>query len=87
MSVTSVGATVPSASSSASWNSAAGARSQSPRHGLRYQVACPFADGVPGGPSVRSNVAHNSSAPRSLQAMSSQTCATRGGRGVVESIA
>ena len=71
----------------ANWNSAAGDRSQSPRHGLRSHVACPSAEDVPGGPIVRSSVAQIASAPASLQAMSSQTCATRGARATVENIA
>ena len=61
-------------------NSAAGARSQRPRHGLRSQVTWPSRAGVPAGPSWRSSAAHVSSAPASRQAMSSQTWATSGAR-------
>ena len=66
---------------------AAGARSQRPRHGDRSQVEEPSADGEPAGPSDRSRSAATSSAPARRHAMSSQTWATVGGRGVVENSA
>ncbi len=64
-------------------NNAAGARSHWPRQGLRSHVIVPSRAGSPGRPSVRSSAAHCSSAPARRQAMSSQTWATAGGRGVV----
>jgi hypothetical protein len=63
--------------------SAAGARSQSPRQGDRSQPARPSASAAPAAPTARSRAAQVSSAPASRQAMSSQTWATTGGRGVV----
>jgi len=64
-------------------NIAAGARSQSPRQGLRSQVVRPSRSAAPAGPTVRSRSEQSSSAPPSRQAMSSQTWAMTGGRGVV----
>ena len=61
----------------------AGARSHSPRHGLRSQVVRPSRIGSPAGPTPRVRSAQIASAPASRQAMSSQTWATSGGRGVV----
>src|SRR2546429_7025609 len=64
--------------------SAAGARSQRPRHELRCQRAFPSTQGEPAGPSLRSRSPQSAPAPRVMQAMSSHTCATTGGRGVSE---
>ena len=71
------------ASSPAIVNIAAGARSHSPRHGLRSHVARPSRIGSPAGPTARVRSAQTASAPASRQAMSSQTWATTGGRGFV----
>ena len=75
-------ATWVSGFSPATVNMAAGARSHRPRHGDGSQVDMPSAIGAPAGPSVRSRSAVRSAAPASRQAMSSQTWATIGGRGL-----
>ncbi len=62
--------------SPASWNSTAGARSHSPRHGLRTAVT-----------SVPSSEARISSPPNGPHATSSHTCTTRGACGSVANIA
>ena len=62
---------------------AAGARSHSPRHGLRIQAARPSPTGSPAGATPRARSSQIRSAPARRQAMSSQTWATTGGRGVV----
>ncbi len=80
----SIGATVyVSGSSPATVNIAAGARSHMPRQGLRSHVARPSRIGSPAAPTARVRSAQIASAPASRQAMSSQTWATTGGRGVV----
>jgi hypothetical protein len=63
--------------------SAAGARSHSPRQGLRIHVPPPELFGSPAGPSSSVSRSQSFSAPRSRQARSSQTCATVSGRGAV----
>ena len=62
---------------------AAGARSHSPRHGLRIQAARPSWTGSPAGATPRARSSQIRSAPARRQAMSSQTWTTTGGRGVV----
>ena len=62
---------------------AAGARSHDPRHGLRSHVARPSRIGSPAAPTARVRSPQSASAPANRQAMSSQTWATTGGRGVV----
>jgi len=62
----------------------AGARSHWPRHGLRIHVA-PLPLDDPGWPAARSSDSQSASAPRRRHAMSSHTCATIGGRGLVDS--
>ena len=72
-------------SAPAFWTSATGGSSQTPRQGLRSQVA-PSLD-APAGPNSCSSVAHSSSAPFARHAMSSHTCTTVGARRSVENIA
>ena len=80
----STGATVyVSGVSPAAVNMTAGAWSHRPRHGLRSHVARPSRIGSPAAPTARVRSAQMPSAPASRQAMSSQTWATSGGRGVV----
>ena len=70
--------------SPARWWNTAGARSHSPRQGLRTQHAsCP----VPSGPSASVSAVAMSSPPYGPQATSSQTWTTRGARGSTENIA
>ena len=57
--------------------------SHSPRHGLRSHVARPSRIGSPAAPTARVRSPQSASAPANRQAMSSQTWATTGGRGVV----
>ena len=84
MPTASVGASVNVAGASPAFVTiTAGARSHSPRHGLRSHVARPSRAGSPAGPTPRVRSAQIASAPARRHAMSSQTWATSGGRGVV----
>ena len=61
----------------------AGARSHWPRHGLGSHVVPLSPSSAPAGPTDASSAPVIRAAPASRQAMSSQTWATIGGRGVV----
>src|SRR5215475_769541 len=79
-------ATISLGDSPAQEINAAGARSQSPKHGERSQVTFLDSPDEPAGPSCFCSAEQSSSAPRVRHAMSSHTRTTTGGNGSSENI-